>query len=112
MIIDHHKGKCEKTKKLDNRLNNLRMINSEQNNFNRISKNLSGYRGVHKSGKKWRAQVRFEGKRIQSKVFSTVEEAALEWNNMVLRTWGEKYGREFVEENLNKIKEVELEFID
>jgi hypothetical protein len=111
MIIDHHKGKCEKTKKLDNRLSNLRMINYEQNSFNRISKNSTGYRGVYKAGKKWIAQLTFEGKKICSKVCSTVEEAALEWNNIVLRTWGEKYGREFVEENLNKIK-TELKFID
>jgi hypothetical protein len=112
MIIDHHKGKCEKTKKLDNRLNNLRMINREQNNFNQINRNPTGYRGVNKARKKWRAQVRFEGKPICSKGFLTVEEAALEWNNIVLNTWGKKYGREFVEHNLNKIKEVELEFID
>ena len=112
MVIDHYKGKCEKYKKLDNRLDNLRMINCEQNSFNKISKNSTGYRGIHKKEKKWRAGVSFEGKRIYSTVFSTIEEAALEWNNMVLRTWGSKYGREFIEENLNKIKEVELEFID
>ncbi len=111
MVIDHHKGKCEKSKKLDNRLDNLRMLNPEQNNFNRINRNPTGYRGVNKARKKWSAKVRFEGKHICSKVFSTIEEAALEWNNIVLNTWGKKYGREFVEENLNKIK-TELEFID
>jgi hypothetical protein len=112
MVIDHHKGDCEKTKKLDNRLSNLRMLNPEQNSFNQINRNPTGYRGVHKNGKKWSARVRFEGKQIISKVFSTVEEAALEWNNIVLNTWGSKYGVEFVEENLNNIKEIELEFID
>lgn len=112
MIIDHHKGDCEKTKKLDNRLDNLRMITREQNSFNTINKNSTGYRGVSKNKKKWRAQLHFEGKHLYSISFSTIEEAALEWNNMVLRTWGKKYGREFVEENLNRIKEVELIFID
>jgi hypothetical protein len=104
MVIDHHKGKCEKTKKLDNRLDNLRMLNPEQNNFNRINKNPTGYRGLTKHGKKWLARVSFEGKQIYSNVFSSKEEAALEWNNIILNTWGKKYGRDFVEENLNKIK--------
>jgi hypothetical protein len=112
MVIDHHKGECEKSKKLDNRLSNLRMINAEQNSFNRINKNPTGYRGVNKVNQKWIARIIFEGKSIYSKVVDTIEAAALEWNNMVLRTYGEKYGRGFVEENLNKINNVKLLFID
>jgi hypothetical protein len=103
MVIDHIKGKCEKTKKLDNRLCNLRMINREQNSFNKINKNPSGYRGVYKDGKKFRAKLIFKGELIFSKGVSTVEEAGQEWNNIVLKTYGEKYGIEFIQYNLNLI---------
>ena len=114
MVIDHHKGECEKTKKLDNRLSNLRLLNYKQNSFNITNKNPNGYRGVtkvSKDKKKWIAKLNFEGKTINSKVVDTIEEAALEWNNMVLRTWGENYGIEFVLHNLNRIKNLKTELI-
>ena len=90
------------------------MINREQNAFNIINKNPTGYRGVNENGKKWIAYLRFEGKHLFSKVVDTKEEAALEWNNMVLRTWGKKYGNDSVLHNLNRIKNLktELLFID
>jgi hypothetical protein len=103
MIIDHKDGIDEKSKKLDNRLSNLRMINYEQNAFNRICNNINGYRGVSKAGKKWRAHLRFEGILFRSKTINTLEEAAIEWNNILLRTYGKKYGIEFIEHNLNKV---------
>ncbi len=114
MIVDHKNGINEKYKRLDNRLSNLRLINYEQNAFNKITTNLLEYRGISKSGKKWEAKIIFEKECIRSKKYDTKEEAALEWNNMVLRTYGKKYGIEFVLHNLNKIKKLktELKFID
>ena len=114
MIVDHKNGINEKHKRLDNRLSNLRLINYEQNAFNKINTNLSRYRGISKSGKKWEAKIIFEKESIRSKKYDTKEEAAFEWNNMVLRTYGQKYGIDFVLHNLNKIKNLktELKFID
>ena len=49
--------------KLDNRRNNLRICSHRDNMINckTYVTNKSGYRGVHKYGLKWRAQIRVNG---------------------------------------------------
>lgn len=65
----------------DNRIENLRECDDLLNNQNQRqahSNNKSGYLGVHfaKSSKKFRAQIRFDGKKHLIGEFSTAEEAA------------------------------------
>lgn len=65
--------------KLDNRRCNLRIVNNQQNHFNRpINKNnKSGCKGVYynKQCKKWCCQITLNGKIIYSKLFNTFDEA-------------------------------------
>ncbi len=73
--IDHINGN-----KLDNRIENLRDVPQKMNTWNlqRAKKNnKSGFLGVDwkPSHKKWRAQIRVEGKKIQLGLFDTAEAA-------------------------------------
>lgn len=71
--IDHIN--CDKT---DNRICNLRVVNQFENMQNRISpplRNTSGYLGVSKHRKKWRAQIRANNVHINIGTFATPEEA-------------------------------------
>jgi hypothetical protein len=64
---------------LDNRRENLRLCTHSENNRNRRllqSRNTTGYRGVERSGDKFRAQIILMNKRIYLGSFSTAEEAA------------------------------------
>jgi hypothetical protein len=60
----------------DNRFCNLREATHSQNRANSsIRPNFSGYRGVRASGKKWRAEIRFNNKTISLGTYDTPEEA-------------------------------------
>ena len=63
---------------LDNQPNNLRSCTVSQNNMNvGIRKNnTSGYKGVSKCGKKWRAAITFGGKGVSLKCWDNPEDAA------------------------------------
>jgi hypothetical protein len=72
--IDHINGN-----RADNRIANLRVVDSSGNAQNRRAKqknNQSGYFGVHASGGKWRAQIRIEKKLQHLGVFDTPELAS------------------------------------
>jgi hypothetical protein len=74
-VVDHINGN-----KLDNRRENLRIVNTTQNNLNRstLSKNnKSGLLGVSykKSHKSWVAQLQMNGKSILQKHFKNKEDA-------------------------------------
>ncbi|AAP58725.1 57R [Xanthomonas phage Xp10] len=66
--------------KTDNRIVNLRECTDAENKQNRgkSSNNTSGVPGVgwHKQRKKWRAQIKVNGKNIHLGWFDTIEEAA------------------------------------
>ena len=74
-ITDHINGI-----KLDNRIVNLRSVNSSENSRNRAmtSKNTSGVVGVHWRVKprKWQARIHINGKRVSLGHFKTIEEAS------------------------------------
>ena len=70
--LDHIDG--EKT---NNKITNLRIAKPEENNRNKssIATNTSGFRGVCIEGKKFRATIRFEGKKINLGTYETAQEA-------------------------------------
>lgn len=75
-LIDHINGDS-----LDNRLTNLRLVNTTQNMWNvsrAFSTSKSGIRGVHqnKHTGKWVSEIRTNGKRHYLGVFVTKAEAA------------------------------------
>lgn len=61
----------------DNRFCNLREATPSQNQANKSTSvnNVSGYKGVHKNGKKWRAQIEVNRKKIHLGYYDTPEEA-------------------------------------
>lgn len=73
--VDHINGDS-----LDNRKCNLRIVNSQQNAFNRKSQsnNKTGYKGVYKHTQydKYVAQIKVGSKRYSLGVFDTAKEAA------------------------------------
>jgi len=62
----------------DNRIENLRLADDSLNSKNQsIYKNSStGYHGVTAHGKRWRARINIDGKKLHLGVFDTIEEAA------------------------------------
>jgi hypothetical protein len=56
----------------DNRICNLRSVNRQQNNWNRV--NAKGYHW-HKSSNKWAAQIRLNSKAFHLGLYNTEEEA-------------------------------------
>lgn len=71
--IDHINGN-----RSDNRIANLRDVSCHQNcqNISLISKNnATGVTGVSVQGKKYRAELQFQGARYDLGMFSTIEEA-------------------------------------
>jgi hypothetical protein len=83
-LVDHRKGA-----KLDNRKAALRVATKAQNNENRKinSNNTSGHKGVswHKATKKWQAQIKHEGKKINLGRFTDLEGAAKAYREAAVR---------------------------
>lgn len=85
--VDHINGD-----RLDNRLENLRICTNEENrrNNNKLNKhNTSGYRGVRKFKKKWRAQICVNGEIIHLGTFSDAIQAAHVYDEAALKHHGE-----------------------
>lgn len=63
----------------------------------------SKYKGVHwvKSRKKWRADIRVDGKTVYLGVFSDEDDAAKAYNSAVLKFWGEDCYLNIIGENNN-----------
>jgi hypothetical protein len=88
LLVDHINGNG-----LDNRRSNLRIVNQTQNRYNRgANKNTtSKFKGVHwdKSRNKWRAKLQLNGKCIHIGYYDDEKEAAVEYNKMAIRRFGE-----------------------
>lgn len=69
--IDH--ANCDG---LDNRWINLRLANHAENGQNAVKPlGIAGVKGVHKNGKRWRAQITSNKKRIHLGYFDTEDQA-------------------------------------
>jgi hypothetical protein len=84
--VDHINGNS-----LDNRRSNLRWATSSQNSANVTirSHNTSGFKGIVKSGQKWRAKLNYKGRYIHLGYFSTPEEAAKAYDKKAFEIYGE-----------------------
>lgn len=74
MVIDHINGNPS-----DNRIANLRPITQAENCQNRVvasRTNKTGFLGVHRKRRKYRAAIGISGQRIYLGLFSTPEEAS------------------------------------
>ena len=87
LVVEPEEGKFIDHKnldRLDNRKENLRLCDRSQSQTNRSLQfnNTSGFRGVTKTrnGKKWRASVRKNNKKVYLGVFNSKEEAAKAYN--------------------------------
>ena len=62
----------------DNRKSNLRVSTASQNQYNQVlhKNNTSGYKGVHKNGRNWRAIIAVDKKKICLGTYKNVEDAA------------------------------------
>jgi hypothetical protein len=77
--------------KLHNQPDNLRPATRSQQmgNSKRPTTNTSGFRGVERSGRKWRARIRVGGRLIGLGTFDTPEQAAAAYNAAAVEAWGE-----------------------
>jgi hypothetical protein len=92
MVVDHINND-----RLDNRRRNLRIATIKQNGWNRRldqSALKCGYRGIHKSKKRWKATIRVNEKNVNLGHFLTAEDAATAYNLAAL-----KHFREFAKLN-------------
>lgn len=88
-VLVDHRNRCRQ----DNTLRNLRIATHGQNESNKLSRSLIGYKGVSKvtSSKRdkcWRARLRV-GEKTFCKYFYTPEDAAMAYNQMAIEHFGE-----------------------
>jgi hypothetical protein len=71
---------------LDNRKDNLRLVNKSINGYNckTYNNNPSGYRGVTKRKTKWRSAIRINGKLKHLGTFSNIRDAAIAYDSAVI----------------------------
>lgn len=97
--VDHKNGNT-----LDNRWSNLRIASHAQNlwNTNKPKNNTTGFKGVtldkRKRFKKYRAEIRVNGKRQSSSYYYSAREAHLWYKNMARKLHGEFYNPRMNEE--------------
>ena len=76
--------------RLDNRRVNLRICSRTENSRNSAFNNtISGFKGVHKSKKRWQAHIRIGGKLIHLGLFLKIEDAAKKYDETAKKYFGE-----------------------
>lgn len=80
--VDHKNGIG-----LDNRKENIRIATRSQNSANK--KPTGKFKGAHKNGERWRAQITVNYKKIHLGYFDTVEEAAKAYDDAAKEHFGE-----------------------
>lgn len=85
-LVDHHNRNS-----LDNRKQNLRQATVSQNTANtkNFTTNSSGYRGVSRNGKRWRAVVVHHGRYIVMSGFRSKRKAARAYDEVAKKIFGE-----------------------
>lgn len=76
----------------DNRKDNLRDVTHTQNQYNKVSPNPHGYKGVtwrNRIKNPWLSKIRVDGTRINLGSFATAEEAARAYEEACLKYHGE-----------------------
>jgi hypothetical protein len=91
-VIDHINRN-----KLDNRMENLRIITAKENSYNRTKNKNSNntYKGVKKSGNKYIATISKDKVKREIGGFETEEEAAKAYDMMAEELFGEFAGKNF-----------------
>jgi len=86
VYADHKNGDT-----LDNRRENLRWATPQQSRFNSSVRynNKLGVKGVHVFGKKYRAMICHNGKRMHLGLFETIEEAKVAYDSMAKQLFGD-----------------------
>jgi hypothetical protein len=88
LVIDH-----ADRNPLNNLRSNLRFATYAQNSYNRSGGNHKGstskYKGVSKVGKKWRASISKDGKKIHLGYFNCERNAAIAYNHKAKELFGE-----------------------
>lgn len=79
---------------LDNRRINLRIVTNQQNSWNKIQRNKSGFKGVSympyvRGSKFYNAKIHFDGKTHSLGYYLTAREAAIAYNKAATEHFGE-----------------------
>lgn len=88
-IVDHINGNG-----LDNRLENIRIVDQRMNAWNRKntknsqSNKLSAYKGVSKKNGKWRSQIYVNGKKVHLGTYADEIEAAKKYDEAAIKNFG------------------------
>ena len=92
MVIDHINRD-----KMDNRLENLRVITQKENSYNRTknANSVNSYKGIIKAGSLFNAVISKDKKRYILKGFETAEDAASAYDAMAEELFGEFAGKNF-----------------
>ena len=84
-VVDHRNGDG-----LDNRRANLRVCTAAENNLNkRVAWGRSRFRGVSRSGNRWRFCIQFNHKKYRGDGFLTEELAAKAYDDLAIKLHGD-----------------------
>jgi hypothetical protein len=100
IICDHIDGN-----RINNNINNLRIVNNQQNHFNRTT--AKGY-SFNKRANKWQASIKLNGKLIYLGLYTNEQDARSAY--LASKLIYHHIEADHVQKELNELKELELEF--